>query len=362
MSDVVHVITGLGTGGAEAMLVRLAVGLQARGLSQQVVSLSAHDALAVDLRAANIDFTCLNGGSWVSLPAMIILLARNLHRAQPKIIQGWMYHGNIAATLCHYASHGRRNRRLFWNLRASNMDQARYGQVIAWSRLLSRLPDTIVVNSEVGAAFHCGRGFHAERLTVIDNGIDTKKFRPDSAMRGEVRAELGIGKDAVLVINVARVDPMKDHDNFLAAMKLSPSAVGLLVGSGTEGLSLPANVHAVGLRGDVARLLAAADLVVSTSAFGEGFSNAIAEGMSAGLIPIATDIGDARRIIGDTGFIVPPRNPGAFAEAINAAAALPKVERLRRGELARQRIISHFTLDAAIDRYLKLYVAPQPDA
>ena len=90
------------------------------------------------------------------------------------------------------------------------------------------------------------------------------------------------------------------------------------------------------------RLYAAADVVASTSAFGEGFSNAIAEGMSAGLIPVATDVGDARRIVGDTGFVVPPRNPGAFAEAIGAVAAMPKAERSRKGALARERILVAF--------------------
>jgi glycosyltransferase involved in cell wall biosynthesis len=192
---------------------------------------------------------------------------------------------------------------------------------------------------------------------VIDNGIDAKKFRPDPAMRKQVRAELGIADDAVVAIHVARVDPMKDHGNCLAAMAEVPSVLGILVGSGTQELALPENVRALGIRRDVERLLAAADIVASTSAFGEGFSNAIAEGMSAGLVPVATDVGDARRIVGDIGSVVPPCNPLAFSQALAALAALPSEQRRQRGALARERIMSQFALDLAIDRYFQLYAA-----
>jgi glycosyltransferase involved in cell wall biosynthesis len=322
-----------------------------------VVSLTSHDARAPDLRAAGVDLTMLGIDSVASLPAAIPALVRSVKRVRPRIIQGWMYHGNLAATLCHYVCAGRRGRKLFWNLRASNMDEGRYGRLIWWSALLSRSVDVVVANSEAGAKFHRERGFRPKRFAVIDNGIDTAKFRPDPANRKRMRAELGITDGEVVVIDVARVDPMKDHENFLAAMAQLPSTVGIVVGHGTQDLPVPPNVRALGVRHDTDRLLAAADVIVSTSAFGEGFSNVIAEGMSAGLVPVATDVGDACRIIGDAGYIVPARNPGAFAQAVAAVAALPKDERLRRGALARDRILSNFALDLATDRYFQLYSA-----
>ena len=355
MTDVLHIITGLGVGGAEAMLVQLAAALRSRGLSQHVVSLTSHDARAPDLRAAGVDLTILGVDSIASLPAAIPALVRSVNRVQPRIIQGWMYHGNLAARLCHFACGGRRGRKLFWNLRASNMDEERYGRLIWWSALLSRAVDVVIANSEAGATFHRGRGFRPKRFAVIDNGIDTEKFRPDPAIRKQMRAELGIAGDDIVVIDVARVDPMKDHENFLAAMAQLPSAVGIVVGHGTQNLRVPPNVRALGMRHDTDRLLTAADVIASTSAFGEGFSNVIAEGMSAGLVPVATDVGDARRIIGDVGYIVPVRDPGAFAQAVGAVAALPKDERSRKGALARDRILSNFALDLAADRYFQLY-------
>ena len=331
--------------------MQLAVGLRARGLSQHVVSLSELDTLAAESRTAGIDVTKLNA----PLTKKAVDLMQLARRLQPRVLQGWMYHGNFAATFCHYVCGGRHDRKLFWNLRASNMDETRYGRIIRIGGLLSRLPDIVIANSEVGAAFHRGCGFHAKRFLVIDNGIDSDKFRPDPVLRKQVRSEWGMAENAVLAIHVARVDPMKDHASLLAAMAQVPSVSAFLVGSGTEDLELPPNVRALGLQQDVARLLPAADIIVSTSAFGEGFSNAVAEGMSAGLIPIATDVGDSRRIVGDTGSIVPPRDPLAMARAIATTAALPSDERRRKGALARERISSRFSLALAVERYFKLY-------
>ena len=237
------------------------------------------------------------------------------------------------------------------------MDDTRYGRIIWLSRLLSSSPDVTIANSEAGAAFHRARGFRSQRSMVIENGIDTDKIKPNPAVRKQVRAELGLADDAVVVIHVARVDPMKDHASFLAAMTRLPSVAGIMVGEGTRELAPPPNVQALGLRRDTEQLYAAADIVASTSAFGEGFSNVIAEGMSAGLIPVATDVGDARRIVADSGYIVPPHDSGAFERAIAAVTALSQVERARRGAMARQRIVADFALESAIERYFQLYSA-----
>jgi glycosyltransferase involved in cell wall biosynthesis len=354
MTDHVHVITGLGMGGAETMLVQLAAALKARGLSQHVVSLGSHDALAPGLREAGIDVTLLRADTIAAAPGVSKSLVAIVNRLQPRILQGWMYHGNLAATLCHIICRGRHDRRLFWNLRASNMDDRRYGRVIRLSGLLSRLPEVVIANSEAGAEFHRARGFRPKRMVVIGNGVDTDRFRPDAELRKWLRNELGIAEDAVVVIHVARVDPMKDHESFLSAMSGLPAITGLMVGEGTSGLRPPPNVRALGVRPSSQIPYAAADIVASTSAFGEGFSNAIAEGMSAGLVPIATDVGDARRIVGESGLIVRPRDPAAFTAAIASIAALSETERRNRGRAARERIVANFTLARSVDAYAEL--------
>ena len=354
MTTVLHVISGLGLGGAERMLVETAIGLQHRGLAQHVVSLRGRGQYADDLAAAGIPVSAFDVVSAPQALAALWRLRQVVHRIQPDIIQGWMYHGDLAAMAAHLVAPGRSRRRLCWNIRASNMDDARYTRLIRTCAWLSRWPDVVVANSEAGAKFHTAHGYRPRRIVVIPNGIDTDKFCPDPIARTVLRAELGL-EDKVVAVHVARVDPMKDHATFLAAMASLPDIFGLLVGAGTETLVCPPNVRALGTRRDVERVYAAADLVVSSSAFGEGFSNVLAEGMSAGLVPVATDVGDAARIVGPTGHVVAPRNPTALAAAIKAEAALSPDQRRDRGLQARARIVGSFARARAIEAYARLY-------
>jgi glycosyltransferase involved in cell wall biosynthesis len=354
---VLHVISGLGTGGAEAMLLQVASALQARGMPQHVVSVTDRGRYADEFEARGITVTAFDVKSVIGGLRGALQLARLIEQLQPRVVQGWMYHGDLMALFAHAIARGRAGRRLYWNLRASNMDRGRYGWLLRLTAFLSRWPDLVIANSQAGADYHIGLGYRPRRLEVIANGIDTDKFRPDPEARKAVRAELNIPADAVVVIHVARVDPMKDHATFLAAMRTIPHVQAIMVGSGTDQLTVPPNVRALGLRSDTARLYAAADIVVSTSAFGEGFSNAIGEGMSAGLIPIATDVGDARRIAGDTGWIVAPGDPAAVAGALGEVAALSEAERRRRGLAARDRIVANFTLAQATEAFARLYAA-----
>jgi glycosyltransferase involved in cell wall biosynthesis len=352
--SVLNIITGLGVGGAEASLVRLATAVQARGMRQHVVSLGEPGHYAEALEKSGVEVSSLGITSLGKLPFALARLTGIVNRWQPKVIHGWMYHGNIMAALAHRLAPGSGSRMLLWNLRASNMDEQRYGSVMRWSARLSRWPDVIVANSESGAAFHKSVGLDARRMLVIENGIDSEIFRPDGAARQEVRRELGIALDAPLLIHPARVDPMKDHATFLKAIAQVPKVTALLVGARTNRIEGPANVRALGLRRDMPRLYAAADIVVSTSAFGEGFSNAIAEGMSAGLLPIVTDVGDARRIVGDTGRVVPHGDPAALAASIRQECASQE-SLAAKGLKARARIVENFSVAKFVDAFTRLY-------
>jgi glycosyltransferase involved in cell wall biosynthesis len=354
---ILHVISGLGTGGAEATLLQVTSALQAKGMPQHVVSVTDRGRYADELEARGVAVTALGVKSVVGGLRAARRLARMIEQFQPHVVQGWMYHGDLMALFAHALARGRAGRRLYWNLRASNMDRGRYGWLMRLNAFLSNWPDLVIANSKAGAAYHLGLGYRPRRLEVIVNGIDTEKFRPDPEARKAVRAELDIPADAVVAIHVARVDPMKDHATFLAAMRTIPQVQAILVGSGTDQLTMPSNVRELGLRSDTAHLYAAADMVVSTSAFGEGFSNAIGEGLSAGLVPIATDSGDVRIIIGDTGAVVATGDAVALASRIVAEATVPPEQRHAHGLAARARIEQEFPLSRAVEAFARLYGA-----
>ncbi len=189
---------------------------------------------------------------------------------------------------------------------------------------------------------------------MIENGIDAAAFQTPEPARGEVRAELGIPPDAPVIISVARVDPMKDYESFLAALRRLDGVHAIAVGHGTQDLPAMPTLHRLGQRLDIARLLVASDVLASSSAFGEGFSNAIVEAMAAGLPVVATDVGDARRIMGDAGVIVPPCDPERLAAALCELLEDPQQRRLC-GARGRARIQSEFSLVRMINRFDAAY-------
>jgi len=293
--------------------------------------------------------------------AGILRLVRLIRRYRPRIVQSWMYHADLLSALALRCSGRWYDTPLIWGVRCSNMDLARYPRglrrVVRFCALLSSLPDVIVFNAEAGLEFHRKLGYKPHRTQVIDNAIDTDTFQPDRALRNVVRDELGISPGVPLLAHVARVDPMKDHATFFEALTRLNDVEALVIGHGTEKLPAQRGVHCLGHRDDVARLLSACDLIVSSSTFGEGFSNALAEGMAAGLPAVTTDIGDAARIVGSAGLVVPHSDAAAMAAAIQLLLGESMTVRLARRLEARDSIEKRFTVQRAVAAYDDLYAA-----
>src|SRR5262249_2091219 len=197
---------------------------------------------------------------------------------------GWMYHGDLAALIALFLSGRRRRTRLVWGIRCTEVDTRLYGLqlrlVVRACAALSRYPDVITANSEAGLKSHLALGYKPGRRPVLATGSDTEPFKPDPVARATLRRGLGMAADAFVLAHVARVDPMKDHAGMYRALARMPDVVALFVGSGTNSLAAMPNARCLGRRGDVERCFAAADVAVSSSAFGEGFSNPIAQAMA----------------------------------------------------------------------------------
>jgi glycosyltransferase involved in cell wall biosynthesis len=356
---IVYVTAGLRGGGAEAMLARLATARPGVADEITIVTLLPAEAHMACLRAAGVEVIELRFDKTGGIATGLFKLARLIAESRPDIVQGWMYYGDLAALVALALSGRRRQTHLVWSIRCSAMGWRSYGiglaLVVKVCAVLSRWPDLVTANSAAGLKSHLALGYHPRRAQVVANGIDVDEFRPDAAARRAVRTELGIADDAIVLAHVARVDAMKDHDSFLAAMAALPDFCAMLVGAGTENLPAARNILRLGRRHDVARLFAAADFVVSSSRCGEGFSNVLAEGMACGLPAVATDVGDAKLIVGDTGLVVPPESPDALAAAIRRLAAESATARAERGSRARVRIVENFAMPRAVQRYADLY-------
>jgi glycosyltransferase involved in cell wall biosynthesis len=227
--------------------------------------------------------------------------------------------------------------------------------------LCSRLADLIICNSESGRAYHAAQGYPCARMTVIPNGVDSQQFRRSASARSEIRAEWGIAPDQKLVGIVGRLDPMKDHSNFLrAAAQVAASRTDVrfvCVGDGPPAyraslealgieLGLADCLQWAGARNDMWRVYNALDMAVSASAFGEGTSNAIAEAMATGVPCVATEVGDSAALIGELGWICAPGDSAALASAVTAGlSALPC-----DAEAIRERMRRHFSPERLLDR------------
>ena len=353
------------------MLHKLLSRLHGSAIEAGVASLSGQGALSDRITQLGVPVWHLNlKHPWQMLVAPLRLRAivRQFH---PVVIQGWMYHGNIAAYLARRLAPG--NPSLAFGIRHSIDDLAHEKRltrlVIRLGVQLSPHTDAILYNSEMSRAQHEAYGYDGKHARVIDNGFDTTHFRPDSEAYRSVREELGLAPEARLIGLVARYHPIKGHEVFLAAARLLadqyPDAHFLLAGrdvtpehqlflDASADAHVRGRLHLLGERRDIPRLTAALDIATSSS-WGEAFPNAIGEAMSCGVPCVATAVGDCRRIVGDTGRVVPPGDVAELAAAIGSLLQLSSDDRRAFGDRARARMAAHFNIGQTVKRYGSLY-------
>jgi glycosyltransferase involved in cell wall biosynthesis len=328
---ITFLIRSLTFGGAERQLVVLAKELHARGHQVRVGVFYADGPLERDLTEAGIAVTVLNKqGRWDTF-GFLARLAVFLRSTQPDVVHGYLGTSNYLSLLLKPFHRGK----VVWGVRASEMDGGRYDWFYRLDsnleRWLSRFPDLIIANSRTGRAHVVEKGYPAERTIVIPNGIDTRRFAPDREARIRMRAELGVSDDQILIGRVGRLDPQKDYPGFLRAAAIvaarNPTVRFLLVGGGPESYAaeLKSLAGELGLaertlwlepRADMPAIYNALDLLVSSSVYGEGVPNVVAEAMATGVPAVVTDCGDSAWVVGQTGAVVPVSDAEALAAAI----------------------------------------------
>jgi len=368
---VLHLITELTVGGAQRMLEKLLERMDQEKFRSLVVSMADLGPVAESIQARKIPVFTL--GMRLGRPSLggFLRLYRILREHCPEIVQTWLYHADLLGLL---AGKLARAGRVVWGIRCSDMDLGDYRVLTALTvranARLSFLPDAIVVNSEKGKEVHWKLGYSTRKMVLIENGFDLTRFHPDESAREWLLQELALPEDAILIGLVARWDPMKDQHSFLKAAALVAESMAaahfLMVGPGMDPANrkvvelihqgrLEGRVHLLGVRNDPSRIMAALDMACSSSAYGEGFPNTIGEAMACALPCVVTDVGDSARLVGDTGLVVPPRNPEALAMAWRELMDLGEEGRQRLGAAARRRVQDHFDLSRIVSKYESLY-------
>ena len=365
--SLLFLITHLGQGGAEEMLYKLLSRIDRTRFTPQVISMMDHGLLIPKIQALGIPVDSLGMRRGVPNPLAILRLARWLWQHHPDVIQTWMYHADLAGCL---AARLVGRIPVSWGIRHSDLSSEGNSSLtlltVRICAMLSRwLPTRIVCCSEASRRVHVEAWYAAEKMVVIPNGFDVDTFMPDVAARNSIRKELAIPDDAPVIGMAARFEPIKDHHNFVRAARIlhqtRPNVRFVLCGQGVswdnerlvtwiDEAGIRNRFHLLGLRRDMSSITAAFDIATLTS-FGEAFPNVVGEAMSCAVPCVVTDVGDTARIVGETGMVVPSRNPYALAEAWRQMLDLGPEGRCRLGMAARERVKDKFGLPKIVDCY-----------
>jgi len=363
----------LSVGGAEVQMTTLARRLPRDEFSTGVLTFydEPGSALEAPLRQAEVPLQVLEKrGRW-DLVRFSVRLARALRAFAPDIVHSYLGAPNILAAALKPALAGSR---LVWGVRESDMDFSHYDwtwrAIFRLQGVLSFVPDLIVANSRSGLDHCLAHGFRGDHASVVPNGIDVQRFRPDRQQGAALRRRWLAGRAGPLIGVTARLDAMKDHANFLeAAAKLAAANEEIrfvCIGQGepaytaklqgiAQSLGLAERLVWSGHQADMPPALNALDLNLLPSAFGEGFPNAVGEAMACGVPCVVTDVGDAALVVGPAGSVVSRRDPAALAAAVERRLEAPERERQALSEAARQHIVEGFSVDAMVERTSDLY-------
>lgn len=361
---VLYVVTGLNRGGAEIQLTRVLARQQGE---RAVFSLRNPGAQKEEIEKIGVpvysgNASSLASGSWP------FSLRATIRQFRPDIVCGWMYHGNLAATI----TVGKKKLPVIWNIRHSLHDwksEKKMTRMVIWlGGLASSSPVCILYNSRSAAVQHEAIGYRA-KSKVIPNGIDGDIFLPNDTNRSQMRARLRIEDHHFLLGVLGRAHQTKNHVNFLKAFARTarsfPNFRGVIAGHGVadEGGGLEKLVTSLGIGDKVSllpeqsqpeKLYPALDFLVLPS-WSESFPNVVGEAMSCEVPCLVTNVGAAAEIAGDTGLVVASGDIEVLAAGLQSLASLPSSQRIDLGKKARKRVLKNYDIAAVANRYNQLY-------
>jgi glycosyltransferase involved in cell wall biosynthesis len=367
---VIVVTRKLDVGGTERHLLQVLPRLDRRRFDVHVTVLRPYGRLEELLRKAGIPVTrppfALSG--WLGLAGSAVALLVRMAMQRRTIFHFFLPEAYAVGGLCGMLT---RHSNLVMSRRSLNRYQSGHPYVAHLERILHGTMRCVLGNSRAVLKELAEERVPSDRLALIYNGIDATRFQV-TRPAGEIRAELGVDKDALVLTTVANLIPYKGHADLLSALTIAtanlPRPWHLLCVGRDDGIlgslrmqaeqgAIAGHIVFLGERRDVADLLNASDIGLLCS-HEEGFSNSILEGMAASLPMIVTAVGgNAEAVVdGENGLVVPPHDPMALTHAILMLAAAPE-ERRRMGESGRRRVERMFSLDACVKAYENIYSA-----
>ena len=367
---IAHIITSLDDGGAEHTLFKICK-YENRN-EHLVISLKDSGKYYKPIKNLGIKIFCLNFSKWSIFK--FFHLIKILKQTKPDVLQTWLVHSDFIGSFAGKLA-GIHN--IVWNIRYSNFNIKSANLItIILVKILAIMsfyfPKLIIINSIKAKKIYIKNGYDEKKLKFIPNGFDLSILKFNNKKKKIFQKKIRIKKNTVTIGNVARFNPKKDHLNLIKALSIIRSEninfQSILVGtninkknkkliSEIKNLKLQENIKLLGQKNDISKVMSSIDIYVQSSSYGEGFPNVLAEAMACKIPCVATDVGDASHIIGNSGWIVPAKNPYKLAKAIKKAIYENKLKKKwrQRGIKARNIIRLNFSIEKMILSYIEIW-------
>ena len=371
---VLHIITGLSDGGAEAVLYRLC--LFDKEHNHVVISLQNEDKYGPLIKDLGIDVYTLDFLNGKVRILGLVKLFRLIKKLKPDVIQTWMYHADFVGGIVGRIA-GIKN--IVWGVHHTTLVKEKSkSSTILIARINAFIsnfvPKKIIYCASKSREVQESIGFNKSRGEVIANGYDVASFNQNDSLGKAFKDELNISSETFLIGHVGRYNPQKDHQTLFESLsilkqkhlKFNALIIGTNLDNNNKELVEMLNkadlndcVHLLGKRSDIPSVMNGIDLFVLSSAFGEAFPNVLNESMACGTPCVATDVGDSASIIGNTGWIASAQKSDTIAEAIIKAFEEKHSNNnlwLQRKKDCRKRIVENFSIEKMIKRYKKVWI------
>ena len=371
---VLHIITGLGRGGAETLLYQFCK--YDKESEHIVVSLSGSQDYEKKLKQIDIQVHTLNFSNSKINFLGLIKLYKLIRQVKPDIIQTWMIHADmIGGLLARFA--GIKN--IFWGVHHTNLIEGSSKKmtmlIIKINSILSYfIPRKIIYCAKNSKEVQESIGFQSSKGVVINNGYNIDTFSNSSFLNNKFLNEFNFPVDTFVIGHVGSYSPLKDQISLIEAFSILKQKQFnfevVLVGTNLDNNNhdlvslldkkdLNNHVHLLGRRDDIPTIMNGIDIFVLSS-ISEAFPNVLNEAMACATPCVTTDVGDAAIIVGNTGWVVPKKNPSALMESILEAVDEKKFHNiawLQRKDACRKRIVENFSLEEMIKKYKKVWLS-----
>ena len=371
---ILHIITGLGRGGAEANLFRV-ISADADN-RHSVISLTDIGEYGRKFRDVDVDVSALNlRSSLFGIVRGVSTLRSWIASQSPDVVQTWLYKADLFGGLAAWlAGH----RAIVWNIRSSP-PSIRFTRpetlitLILLAMFSWWLPSKIVACGENPRRAHSKLGYRTSKMVVIPNGLDENRWHRDVGVRRRFREDISVSEDTLVFGQIANYHPRKRHSLLLRAFKVLTDEVPnvhLILGgeyvdssnhdltSLVDELSLSGVVTLAGKQRNSRHMLEALDVLVSPSAW-EGFPNVVLEALFMGRPCLVSNAGESARVVGPGGWVFTPETVKGLAHHLIQSARIGASALREVGESGREHARHTYSELRMVQGYQRLWLEVQ---